>query len=86
MGLEDEVAFREVTMEEIREVLRLWGQGLAKKRIARQLALDPKTVRRYLTASQAAGLSTQDPAALLSDASLRGKRSRRGVLDGSVDR
>jgi transposase len=70
MGLEGEVAFREVTMEEIREVLRLWGQGLAKKRIARQLALDPKTVRRYLTAAQAVGLSTQDPAALLSDASL----------------
>ena len=41
--------YREVTMIEIREVLRLRGEGLPKKRIAAQLGLDPKTVRRYLT-------------------------------------
>ena len=35
-------------MIEIREVLRLRGEGLPKKRIAAQLGLDPKTVRRYL--------------------------------------
>ena len=40
--------YREVTMIEIREVLRLRGEGLPKKRIAAQLGLDPKTVRRYL--------------------------------------
>jgi DNA-binding CsgD family transcriptional regulator len=40
--------YREVTMIEIREVLRLRGAGLPKKRIAAQLGLDPKTVRRYL--------------------------------------
>jgi len=39
---------REVTMLEIKEVLRLWLGGLGKKPIARQLGLDPKTVRRYL--------------------------------------
>jgi hypothetical protein len=52
--------YREVTMIEIREVLRLRGEGLPKKRIAAQLGLDPKTVRRYLTAAQDAGLP-RDP-------------------------
>ena len=37
--------FREVTMVELKEVLRLWGKGLPKRRIAAQLGLDPKTVR-----------------------------------------
>jgi transposase len=48
--------YREVTMIEIKEVLRLRGGGLAKKRIAAQLGLDPKTVRRYLTAAASAGV------------------------------
>jgi hypothetical protein len=43
--------YREVTMIEVREVLRLRGEGLPKKRIAAQLGLDPKTVRRYLDAA-----------------------------------
>jgi hypothetical protein len=40
--------YREVTMIEVKEVLRLRGEGVPKKRIAAQLGLDPKTVRRYL--------------------------------------
>ena len=48
--------YREVTMIEIREVLRLRGAGLPKKRIAAQLGLDPKTVRRYLRAAATAGV------------------------------
>src|SRR3990170_1211489 len=48
--------YREVTMIEIREVLRLRGEGLPKKRIAAQLGLDPKPVRRYLTAAASAGV------------------------------
>src|ERR1700737_4174355 len=48
--------YREVTMIEIREVLRLRGAGLPKKRIAAQLGLDPKTVRRYLTTAATAGV------------------------------
>jgi len=51
--------FREVTMIELKEVLRLWGEGLPKKRLAAQLGLDPKTVRRYLTAAIATGLRPQ---------------------------
>src|SRR5215218_8530870 len=48
--------YREVTMIEIQEVLRLRGEGLPKKRIAAQLGLDPKTVRRYLGAAATAGV------------------------------
>jgi transposase len=42
------MAFREVGVVEVREVLRLSRDGVSKKRIARQLGLDVKTVRRYL--------------------------------------
>jgi hypothetical protein len=48
--------YREVTMVELKEVLRLWGEGLPKKRLAAQLGLDPKTVRRYLAVAEAAGV------------------------------
>src|SRR5262245_64460125 len=48
--------YREVTMFELTEVLRLRSEGLPKKRIAAQLALDPKTVRRYLEVAATAGV------------------------------
>src|SRR5215831_10325558 len=48
--------YREVTMIEVREVLRLRGEGLPKKSIAAQLGLDPKTVRRYLETAATAGV------------------------------
>jgi hypothetical protein len=51
--------YREVTMIEFREVLRLWQEQVPKKRIAARLGLDPKTVRRYLWAAEAAGLRAQ---------------------------
>ena len=40
--------YREVTMFEVKEALRLWLGGTPKKRIAAQLGLDPKTVRHYV--------------------------------------
>src|SRR5436309_5846785 len=49
------MGYREVTMLEIKEVLRLWCAGAAKRRIAAQLGVDIKTVRRYLRAAQACG-------------------------------
>ena len=49
------MGYREVTMLEIKEVLRQWCAGAAKKRIAAQLGLDIKTVRRYLRAAQGQG-------------------------------
>src|SRR5437762_2313644 len=48
--------YREVTMLEVKEVLRLWREGVPTKGIAAQVGLDPKTVRRYLGAATAAGL------------------------------
>ncbi|OGK82839.1 MAG: hypothetical protein A2X53_22660 [Candidatus Rokubacteria bacterium GWA2_70_23] len=52
------MAYREVTMLEVKEVLRLWLTGVRKKRIATQLGLNVKTVRRYLRAAQEHGLIT----------------------------
>jgi hypothetical protein len=51
--------YREVSMIELREILRFWQEHLPKKRIAAQLGLDPKTVRRYLRAAEATGLQAQ---------------------------
>lgn len=51
------MAYREVTMVEIKEVLRLWRAGTKKKRIASQLTLDVKTVRRYVGAAEGCGLA-----------------------------
>ena len=39
--------YREVTMVEVTEALRLWLSGTPPKRIAAQLGLDPRTVRHY---------------------------------------
>jgi transposase len=49
------MAFREVTMLEVKEVLRLWLLGVPKKQIAEQLGFDVKTVRRYLAAAKVHG-------------------------------
>jgi hypothetical protein len=53
------MAFREVTVIETKEVLRLWQRGVAKKRIAAQLGVDVRTVRGYLKVAEELGL---DPA------------------------
>jgi transposase len=42
------VAYREVDVLWIREVLRRWQCGAKKKAIARELGMSPKTVRRYV--------------------------------------
>jgi hypothetical protein len=52
--------YREVTMMELREVLRLRSAGLPKKRIAAQLGLDPKTGRRYLEVAATTGVPLAD--------------------------
>ncbi|HLK35741.1 MAG TPA: integrase core domain-containing protein [Polyangiaceae bacterium] len=48
------VAYREVEMIEVKEVLRRWRAGEAKKAIARALGIDPRTVRRYVKAAEVA--------------------------------
>lgn len=61
------MAYREVTMFEVKEILRLWSQGRGKKPIARHLGLDPKTVRGYLKAAEAEGLRRESGIDALSD-------------------
>ena len=67
------MAFREVSVGEIREVLRLWlgaAPGLPApglRTIAGHCGLDRKTVRRYVEAAQAAGLRRGDGVGSLDD-------------------
>ena len=61
------MAFREVTMVEVKEILRLWLMGTWKKRIAQQLGFDVKTVRRYLGIAKAHGLEQGQGLAALDD-------------------
>jgi hypothetical protein len=72
------MAFREVGVLEVKEVLRLSRDGVAKKRIARQLGLDVKTVRRYL---ELAGAGEAGPAADL-DSAVAAVVERLGVNHG----
>jgi DNA-binding transcriptional regulator LsrR (DeoR family) len=50
------VGYREVTVIEIREVLRLWLRGdMGLRPIAEAAGVDRKTVRRYVEAAVASG-------------------------------
>ncbi|HBP17047.1 MAG TPA: hypothetical protein DEA08_04525, partial [Planctomycetes bacterium] len=42
------MAYREVDVVEVKEVLRRWLAGAGKKAIARELGIDVRTVRRYV--------------------------------------
>jgi transposase len=56
-------------MLEIKELLRLWLDGMGAKPIAARLGMDPKTVRRYLRAARGQGLAPeQGPGALTEEA------------------
>jgi transposase len=61
------MAYREVTMVEVKEVLRLWLGEMGKRRIAARLGLDPKTVRGYIAAARARGLERTAGNAALTD-------------------
>ena len=61
------MVYREVTRVEIKEVLRQWVGGAGCKRIGARLGLDVKTVRRYVHAGQALGLTLASGEAALSD-------------------
>lgn len=64
------MAFREVTMLELKEVLLRWLAGEPKKAIARQLGVARNTVRRYVDAAVAEGLSAGEVPGVLNDARL----------------
>ncbi len=50
------MAYRELHMVEIKEVLRLWTRGHGLRTVASRTGVDRKTVRRYVDAAQKAGL------------------------------
>ena len=51
------MAFREVAVTEIREVLRAWLSGAGLRRVAEQAGVDRKTARRYVGGRGRAGLA-----------------------------
>lgn len=55
------MSFREITMQEVREVLRRHRAGQSARQIARQMGLDRKTVRRYLDQAEEQGVGDQTP-------------------------
>jgi transposase len=50
------MAFREVSVIEVREVLRSWLAGAGLRTVAAQAGVDRKTARRYVQAAEAAGV------------------------------
>jgi len=61
------MAYREVSVFEIKEVLRLWLRGEGYRGIDRLSGVDRKTVRRYVEAAVAAGLTRDGGEAQLTD-------------------
>jgi hypothetical protein len=53
------MTYREVSVIEIKEVLRLWLAGQSLREVTRLAGLDRKTVRRYVQAAQAAGVTRE---------------------------
>jgi hypothetical protein len=61
------MSFREVSVIEIREILRLWLQGRGLREVARLSGTDRKTVRRYVDRARACGLDRDGDACQLTD-------------------
>lgn len=51
------MGFREVSVVEVREVLRAWLEGHGLRKVAERAGVDRKTARRYVAAAEAAGLA-----------------------------
>ena len=62
---EDRMAYRELTMIDVREVLRRWQSRQSIKSMARGTRIDRKTVRRYIEMAEQIGI---DKRAVLTDA------------------
>lgn len=63
------MAFREVEMIEVKEVLRQWLEGAGKKTVARWVGVDPKTARSYIALADQCGLKREAGVAGLTDES-----------------
>lgn len=61
------MAFREVDVLEVREVLRQWLSGAGLRTVSERAGVDRKTARRYVEAARAAGLSRDGGVEQVSD-------------------
>lgn len=61
------MAFREVLVTQVKEVLRAWLAGAGKRPAARRAGVDVKTAARYIKAAQAAGLARDEGESQLTD-------------------
>jgi transposase len=61
------MVFREVSVIEVREVLRAWLAGKSERAVAEQAGVDRKTGKRYVEAARAAGLSREGGEGQLTD-------------------
>jgi hypothetical protein len=61
---EESMAFRELHMIDVKEVLRRWSAGQSDRRIGREAGVDRKTVARYTATATRLGL---DRAAEITD-------------------
>jgi len=61
------VGFREVSVVEVREVLRGWLEGHGLRKVAERAGVDRKTARRYVSAAHAEGLCRDAGVAALTD-------------------
>lgn len=61
------MTYRELTMIDIREVLRRWTAGQSHRQIARETGTDRGTVRRYVAAAEAAAVKRMDGTTLTDD-------------------
>lgn len=61
------MAFREVRVIEVREVLRAWLSGAGLRVVAERAGVDRKSARRYVEAAQAAGLARDGGVEQLTD-------------------
>jgi transposase len=61
------MSYREVSVIEIREILRLWLEGRGLREVARLSGTDRKTVRRYVDRARACGVDRDGDACQLTD-------------------
>jgi hypothetical protein len=61
------MAFREVSVVQVREALRRWLRGDGERPIARGAGVDRKTARRYITAAIELGISRNGDESQLTD-------------------
>lgn len=65
------MAFREVAVFEVREVMRLWLGGEGLRSVSRLAEVDHKTVRRYVETAEGLGLDRAGGVGQLTDELLR---------------